>query len=282
LIGQQHPHDLSDLPRDVPAFYRDLAVQYPGAMLVALGPLTNLAQALERYPQEMNLFGHIIIGAGAKHGGNRTPTAEYSLWQDPEAANQIFSARMHPPITLLTLDAFSQLKLTEEDAQKLCTRGIDALGLICPALELFVEAQIDPPIGRTEGAWMPDVATVIYAVNPRLGTAQSALVKVVTEQSLARGQTIIGVTPLERLTMIGSDPELNTLTAQVLTDPASFTAELNALLGRAPDNAQVVLDIDEQGMQRLFRQGVTWFNHTLSSVADAQGSRPWCGRKAQP
>jgi inosine-uridine nucleoside N-ribohydrolase len=48
-------------PGDVPAFYRDTAAEHPGATLIALGPLTNLAQAVEQYPDEMRCFGQIII-----------------------------------------------------------------------------------------------------------------------------------------------------------------------------------------------------------------------------
>lgn len=60
-VGAQHPHDLNGLSRDVPAFYRDMATTHPGATLLALGPLTNLAQAIQQYPDEMSNFGQIII-----------------------------------------------------------------------------------------------------------------------------------------------------------------------------------------------------------------------------
>jgi inosine-uridine nucleoside N-ribohydrolase len=123
-IGQQHPHLPTDFDkRDVSTFYRDLANAHPGATLLALGPMTNIAQAFARYPEAMQRFGRIVIGAGAKNGGNRTPAAEYSFWQDPEAASQVLLASPRPPIVMLPLDAFQQFSMSLDDVQDLCDRA---------------------------------------------------------------------------------------------------------------------------------------------------------------
>jgi len=98
-IGLQHPHQRQDFDRrDAPALYRDLGFEHPGATLLALGPLTNIAMAFSRYPDAMRQYARIVIGASAKYGGNRTPSAEYSLWQDPEALSVVLSSRLGPEI----------------------------------------------------------------------------------------------------------------------------------------------------------------------------------------
>ena len=256
-IGVYHRHRLSDFDRrDAPTLYRDLANAHPGATLLALGPLTNLAHAFSRYPDAMRLYGRIIIGAGAKYGGNRTPSAEYSLWQDPEAAHQVLSAQPGPPIIMLPLDTFQQFSMTPDEVRPLCERGRAGLRLICPALEAFVASQLTELVGRNR-AWIPDVATTIFAVDSSLGSTRSGLIKVITGNGMMRGHTEIALTVLERATLIGLDNELNWLTELALLDPGNFPARLVALLSREPDNASVVVDIDEQAMHDLFQQAVT-------------------------
>jgi purine nucleosidase len=56
FVGAAHPHDLSTLSHDVPAFYYQMAQQHPGATLIALGPLTNVARAIQQNPQAMRNF----------------------------------------------------------------------------------------------------------------------------------------------------------------------------------------------------------------------------------
>jgi inosine-uridine nucleoside N-ribohydrolase len=112
---------------------------------------------------------------------------------------------------------------------------------------------------------IPDVAAAMYALDSSLGTAESALVKVVTEPSLARGQTVIGLTPNERLSMIASDAELNRLAQQAIADPTfNLPAALDAILAREPYNAQLVTDIEEQRMRELFFSALAPSQKTVS------------------
>ena len=110
--------------------------------------------------------------------------------------------------------------------------------------------------GATDIAYY-DVAAAIYAVRPNLGEAESALVKVVTEESLARGQTIVGLTMADRITMIAGQAELDYLVYQFYTDPTfDLFAAMFGILMREPDNASVVLDINERWMSLVFLAGI--------------------------
>jgi len=256
-IGLQHPHAARDFDsRDAPTLYRDLGNEHPGATLLALGPLTNLALAFSRYPDAMRRYERIVIGAAAKYGGNRTPSGEYSLWQDPEALNIVLSSRLGPEIIVLPLDSFQKFSLDLDDVHALCDKGRDALKFICPALTTYVGNQLGPLIGRTR-AWIPDVATAIYAMDSSLGTVQSGLIKAIEGDGIMRGHTEIALTLLERITLIASDSELNRLTESIFLDPSSYVAGVAGLLTREPDNATVVVDIDTQKMHELFRRAVT-------------------------
>jgi len=71
--------------------------------LCPLGPLTNIALALQREPRIAARIRRIVMmGGGFFEGGNITPTAEFNFYVDPEAAALVFGAGV--PITMLPLD----------------------------------------------------------------------------------------------------------------------------------------------------------------------------------
>ncbi|NDJ61982.1 MAG: nucleoside hydrolase, partial [Chloroflexi bacterium] len=63
----------------------------PGAVLVTLGPLTNVALAVQQAPDIVgNISRCVVMGGAANTVGNVTPAAEYNIWCDPEAARMAF------------------------------------------------------------------------------------------------------------------------------------------------------------------------------------------------
>ena len=72
----------------------EIAANEPGQHdLVTLGPLTNIAAALERDPELLTKFGHTYLMAGSPDGvGNVDALGEYNVWADPEAATAVFAA----------------------------------------------------------------------------------------------------------------------------------------------------------------------------------------------
>lgn len=101
---------------------------------------------------------------------------------------------------------------------------------------------------------IPDAAAVIFALQPSVATPISALVQVETNWGKAKGQTIIGTTLEQRIPMIASEEELNTLADRAFSDPTfNFAAEIGAILARQPDNANVVLEMGRQAARLLER-----------------------------
>lgn len=85
-----------------------------GLTLVALGPLTNVALALEADPPALAGLSRLVIMGGAVDApGNVTPTAEFNAHVDPDAAARVFAADL--PIDLVPLDATRQATLTREE-----------------------------------------------------------------------------------------------------------------------------------------------------------------------
>jgi purine nucleosidase len=81
--------------------------------LIALGPLTNLALALQNDLEGMKKLKEIIImGGSVRTTGNVTPHAEFNIFSDPLAAQIVFKSEI--PITLVPLDVTHQVSLTPQ------------------------------------------------------------------------------------------------------------------------------------------------------------------------
>ena len=91
-----------------------MARQYPDEMtLIAVGPLTNLALAIQKDPEGMRkLEETVIMGGAVRTAGNITLHAEFNIFSDPSAANIVFGSEL--PITLVPLDVTHQVSLTSQ------------------------------------------------------------------------------------------------------------------------------------------------------------------------
>jgi purine nucleosidase len=68
-----------------------MALKHPGLEVITLGPLTNIALALEREPGIAKSISRCVVMGGAPCcEGNVTPAAEFNIWVDPEAARRVF------------------------------------------------------------------------------------------------------------------------------------------------------------------------------------------------
>lgn len=99
---------------DSPKVLTDLVKQYPNSVtLLTLGPLTNVAAALERTPEFLQMLGSLVcLGGAIETGGDATPVAEQNLFFDPEAARKVL--RSPATKTLVPLDITDRVELTIE------------------------------------------------------------------------------------------------------------------------------------------------------------------------
>ena len=73
-------------------------------ILVPVAPLTNIAAAITAYPKLVERIPEVVIMGGGHALGNVTPSAEFNIWADPEAAAVVLSAGF-ARLTLVPLDA---------------------------------------------------------------------------------------------------------------------------------------------------------------------------------
>ncbi|WP_165962767.1 nucleoside hydrolase [Occultella glacieicola] len=99
--------------RDTPAvdFLTAHAAAHPGEVtLLPIGPLTNIAAAVEADPAFVENVASVVLMGGAEGAGNMTPSAEFNLWYDPRAADVVFSAGF-ADLIMVGLDATRQADL---------------------------------------------------------------------------------------------------------------------------------------------------------------------------
>ncbi len=249
-------HDLSTLSHDAAGFLCSKAAA--GVTLLALGPVTNIAHAVQTCPEQMKLYKIIWMGGGkAVDGEGNTPVSVFNPWYDPDAADIVLHAGL--TLTMVTSDAARTATIDPTIFDKIAARG-NALGkLIAPSLKQYASLFAKPTgrHGKLRVA-MYDPATAVLAAHPDWITSQTGLVMIQTADGVARGQTIFGFSLGEHVSMLASDAELSAIAIQAYSDP-NFDqfAALGPILARQPDNAQVVLTLDANQIMKEWLTGVT-------------------------
>lgn len=249
LWGAQGLHDLETVGQGAPGAIAAAARTFPGLTLIALGPLTNVARAVQAYPNDLAGV-RLVALAGSRGAGTVTAAAEFNAFADPHALELVLDSNLQ--IELVTREAFQSMLLDIE--------LIPRLELECGASGRFLARVIDGYLRavsrHTSPVALPDVAGVIYALHPHLGVAQSATVRVVTDGELTRGQTIIALSQRHQAALALGLSGVEHLASSALEPEFDYVAALREASARAPFNARVVLEIDGRAMGELLAAGL--------------------------
>ena len=159
-------------------------------VLCPVGPLTNIAMAIQKEPRIVDAIPEIVIMGGAHHVGNRTASAEFNVWLDPEAARVVVNCRR--PIRMVALDATHRALVSTEDAQRLRDLGTPA----GEAAARFVLQRIDgydatqPMPHRLGAAPVHDALAVCAIIEPTILTTEFIPVDVEVLAELSIGRTV--------------------------------------------------------------------------------------------
>ena len=165
--------------------------QYPDEItLVTLGPLTNVANFIKKYPESFLKLKNIVIMGGASNTvGNVTPAAEYNIWCDPEAADIVFKSKHHDIAMVGWELCRGEANLTEEEmelAYSFKTEKADfTIDCNKHALDSSQNWLGDPGLG------LPDPVAMAVALNPAVTTKVSRHNVQVVIDGPARGMTIV-------------------------------------------------------------------------------------------
>lgn len=153
--------------------------------LVPVGPLTNIALALEKDPSIVPLVKEVILMGGSISGGNVNAAAEANIYNDPEAAQIVFQAGW--PLTMVGLEVGDKALLTQKYLDQIGqTHGPinDFMyGIVKHLVDL--SAQFGSP-----GTPMYDPSAVAVAVDSSLVTTKDMHVDVETRGEFTRGETV--------------------------------------------------------------------------------------------
>jgi len=174
-----------------------MARENPGLTLVALGPLTNVAIALNLYPELEELLGEIVSMGGASGRGNVTPYAEFNYYADPESVQVVLESKV--PLTAVLWDAALKIAHTEEDIQAL-RLGESRMGKLLLDMHQPLFSFIEKMYGARV-AMFPDPITMAYVVDPTISREQvSGDLKMEPTDSPRRGTSVLEKG--ERVTLI--------------------------------------------------------------------------------
>jgi purine nucleosidase len=202
LVTAEHVHGATglngpDLPEPTmplqPEHGVDFLVNYlrrepPGEMtLCVLGPMTNIAMALIKAPDIAPRIREIVLMGGAYFEvGNITPTAEFNVYVDPQAAAIVLGSGV--PIVMLPLDVTHKVLTTPERLSRI--RAVPTKSAAAVAAMLGFSEKYDREKYGSDGAPLHDPCVTAYLLRPDLFQGRHINVEVETASPLTVGMTV--------------------------------------------------------------------------------------------
>lgn len=162
----------------------------PGIVLVTLGPLTNVALAVNKAPDIVPLVSRCVtMGGTACAVGNVTPAAEFNVWVDPEAASIVFQSGL--PVEMVGWELCrgkANLSLKEMTRLRELDNPLAHYAMDCnrTALEANRKQSGDP------GLSLPDPVAMAIALDPGICARKSRhYVQIEIHSELTRGMTVV-------------------------------------------------------------------------------------------
>ena len=158
-------------------------------VLVPTGTLSNIAMALNLKPEINDKIKKIVLMGGACGTGNATPSAEFNIYTDPEAAEVVFNSNV--PIVMTGLDLTYQALADDEVIDRIRNLDNRVANLTLKLLELYGETYREfygfdhPPVH--------DPCTVAKIIDDKVFTTKKMRVDIETKSELTRGRTVCDV-----------------------------------------------------------------------------------------
>jgi inosine-uridine nucleoside N-ribohydrolase len=165
-----------------------LAESGPDTWIVATGPLTNVALAMRRDPGLAGRVAGISIMGGSTSFGNVTPTAEFNIWHDPEAASIVFSSGA--AIRMLGLNVTHTVLVDRAYTDRIAALGSAAARFSSQLIGAYMNSY-DQISSKPGTAPLHDPCALLAVSHPDLFGFASAHVGVELAGTLTRGTTVV-------------------------------------------------------------------------------------------
>jgi inosine-uridine nucleoside N-ribohydrolase len=168
----------------------------PDTILVPPAPQTNIALALLKEPRLAKRIPRIVTMAGAYLEGNVTPSAEFNVYADPEAARIVFNSGI--PITMVGLEVTAQALVTLDDAAKLKALGTPQAKVAAEEIRHEVQWFVDNL--DWSGGQIYDACAVAAVIEPGILQTKPMHVDIELRGELTRGRTVADITGYQKKT----------------------------------------------------------------------------------
>ncbi len=187
--------------------------------IVAVGPLTNIANAIISHPDLKGMVKRILIMGGAAVGGNATMAAEFNIYADPHSAETVMQSGI--PVVMFGLDVTVDAYLNGKDIQDIRDFNTKISKFFADVVQSNLNFYIKNY--KREILCIHDACPLIYLQYPEIFTGQKAGVYVETQSRLCFGKTV---------TDIWSDTKFKTRETMVMlgVDREKFASTLKGLL----------------------------------------------------
>lgn len=156
--------------------------------LCTLGPLTNMALALQRAPDIAARVQQVVMmGGGFFEGGNITPAAEFNVYVDPHAADVVFRSGI--PLVVMPLDVTHQVLTTRKRVAAIGALGTPVAKATVELLEFF--ERYDEQKYGSDGGPLHDPCVIAYLLQPGLFQGRDCHVAIETGSELTMGMTVV-------------------------------------------------------------------------------------------
>jgi purine nucleosidase len=173
-------------PRAADALIADVAADEP-VTLIATGPLTNVAVALDRHPDLAARVREIVVMGGSTERGNHTPYAEFNIYVDPEAAERVFASGV--PLTMVGLNLTHQALATPPIVDRVLALATEVARVVAGWITWFGSTYEE--LWGFAGPPVHDACAVALAIDPTLVRCVAAFVAIETEGRWTRGATVV-------------------------------------------------------------------------------------------
>ncbi len=183
VVIEESPND-KETKKAWDAMY-EASLQYENLHIVAVGPLTNVAMALEVHKDLVDHVEEILFMGGSMKYGNVTPAAEFNIFADPHAAKVVMESSVKK--VMCGLDVTLKNVLVKED--------LDRLQHLNPACSLIQDSSTvvmdlyERLVGKRQVV-MHDTTPLMYLVHPELFKGEMCGVRVETRGTLTVGRTV--------------------------------------------------------------------------------------------
>ncbi|NEX45146.1 nucleoside hydrolase [Pseudotabrizicola algicola] len=155
--------------------------------LCPLGPLTNIATALQRAPDIIPRIQEIVLMGGAYFEvGNITPAAEFNIYVDPQAADMVFKSGI--PLVVMPLDVTHKALATAPRIEAFRALGTEPGRMVAEWTDFF--ERFDKQKYGSAGAPLHDPCVIAYLLRPALFEGRHINVEIETTSELTLGMTV--------------------------------------------------------------------------------------------